>query len=365
MGDDRRGSKRQRTESGNELCRDYNKGTCFRGSRCKFAHPKDEDLEGKRIPFCKDFRYSTCRFRDCLYVHAPELLEKEYLSTGWVPRFVLKHCLERFNLCIQFMKGKGDCDKSDCKYGHSLLGLDLELKDFDFSSQCNHGMSTEQLARQVGLCLEYIKDNCTEEDCKYKHLSPHDAGVGNANTSWSLVREREGNNGYIRPGRGGGLLDNVEGGFQGQFGGGCGGGDDVMMVRRENEMLRMEIMELRKKNEGLQATNQFLLEENANMRMKQQAGGGGSPSSGGYNGGQAGGYSNYGPSSSGGYGGATNVSSGYGGYGGTSAAGAYGGTPAGGYGGAAGGGYNTGGYGGASGGGQGRNAGSNMYSRRF
>jgi len=83
MGDnDRRGSKRQRTESGNELCRDYNKGTCFRGGRCKFAHPKDEDLEGKRIPFCKDFRYSTCRFRDCLYVHAPELLEKEYLSTG-------------------------------------------------------------------------------------------------------------------------------------------------------------------------------------------------------------------------------------------------------------------------------------------
>ena len=97
-----------------------------------------------------------------------------------------------------------------------MLGLDLELKDFDFSSQCNHGMSTEQLARQVGLCLEYIKvcvililmesifyfscfqDNCTEEDCKYKHLSPHDAGVGNANTSWSLVSEREGNNGYIR-----------------------------------------------------------------------------------------------------------------------------------------------------------------------
>lgn len=23
---------------------------------------------------------------------------------GWVPRFVLKHCLERFNLCIQFIK---------------------------------------------------------------------------------------------------------------------------------------------------------------------------------------------------------------------------------------------------------------------
>merc|ERR1719477_183592 len=48
-----------------------------------------------------------------------------------------------------------------------------------------------------------------------------------------------------------------------------------MMIKRDNEMLRTEVIELRKKNEGLKATNQFLLEENANMRMKEQMGGGG------------------------------------------------------------------------------------------
>ena len=30
---ERRGTKRTRTDSGSELCRDYNKGTCFRANR--------------------------------------------------------------------------------------------------------------------------------------------------------------------------------------------------------------------------------------------------------------------------------------------------------------------------------------------
>merc|ERR1719219_621647 len=57
---------------------------------------------------------------------------------------------------------------------------------------------------------------------------------------------------------------------------GMGGGfsrEEFMMIKKDNEMLRMEVMELRKKNEGLKATNQFLLEENANMRMKEHMGG--------------------------------------------------------------------------------------------
>merc|ERR1712042_320401 len=47
------------------------------------------------------------------------------------------------------------------------------------------------------------------------------------------------------------------------------GRDEFLMLKRDNEMLRIEVIELQKKNEGLKATNQFLLEENASMRMKQ------------------------------------------------------------------------------------------------
>merc|ERR1719312_749265 len=66
------------------------------------------------------------------------------------------------------------------------------------------------------------------------------------------------------------------GGGGGPMDGGMGSGfsrEEFMMIKRDNEMLREEVMELRKKNEGLKATNQFLLEENANMRMKEQMGG--------------------------------------------------------------------------------------------
>ena len=100
---------------------------------------------------------------------------------------------------------------------------------------------------------------------------------------------REGDGGYIRPyndlrevGRGGPLLGG-EGGPMGPMmgrggmdgpgiGGGMGmdpsimGGDEILILRKENNMLRMEIEELRKKNDEMLATNRFLLEENATIR---------------------------------------------------------------------------------------------------
>ena len=169
MGDDRRGSKRQRTESGNELCRDYNKGTCFRGSRwalllftliqfwvnvcaldASLLIPRMRTWKEKGFHSAKTFgilragsgivcmytRQSFWRRSTWAQVSQDTLQHTCYVQlcsnwnyvcnisrhvsrprvwilcsaallchiSGWVPRFVLKHCLERFNLCIQFMK---------------------------------------------------------------------------------------------------------------------------------------------------------------------------------------------------------------------------------------------------------------------
>ena len=128
-------------------------------------------------------------------------------------------------------------------------------------------------------------------ECRYKHSSPSQCGVGNDRTTWADVLAREGDGGYIRETRAGGPLlgPGMMGGGGGPMmgGGGMGGGgmdgpgmgggmgmdpsimggDEILILRKENNMLRMEIEELRKKNDGMLATNRFLLEENATIRQ--------------------------------------------------------------------------------------------------
>jgi len=77
----RRPVKRPRNDDEGQICRDFERGTCFRADRCKFKHP-NEDSGVSKIPFCKDFRKGVCKFRECVYVHAPVMLEDEYLNTG-------------------------------------------------------------------------------------------------------------------------------------------------------------------------------------------------------------------------------------------------------------------------------------------
>jgi len=76
--------KRAREEGsgGGQMCRDFEKGICFRGDRCKFSHPSKQETGEMKIAFCTDFRQGTCKFRECIYVHSPPVLEEEYKRTG-------------------------------------------------------------------------------------------------------------------------------------------------------------------------------------------------------------------------------------------------------------------------------------------
>merc|ERR1719402_918664 len=70
----------------------------------------------------------------------------------------------------------------------------------------------------------------------------------------------------------------------GYMDGPMGGGpspQDFMMLQRENSQLRMENEGLRREMDGLKATNKFLLEETANMRLAAKAGGEGGAAAGG------------------------------------------------------------------------------------
>ena len=68
-------------------CKDFIKGVCFRGNKCKYRHT-GEKSEPESVPFCKDFMNERgCHFenengRECSFVHAPMAAVQEYNNTG-------------------------------------------------------------------------------------------------------------------------------------------------------------------------------------------------------------------------------------------------------------------------------------------
>ena len=68
-------------------CKDFIKGVCFRGNKCKYRHT-GEMSEPDTVPFCKDYMNERgCNFendngRECSFIHAPLAAVEEYNKTG-------------------------------------------------------------------------------------------------------------------------------------------------------------------------------------------------------------------------------------------------------------------------------------------
>lgn len=75
------------------LCRHHQRGVCFRGSACLFAHGEEELRDNRKTVLCKFYDQGTCQHGDqCLYAHGveelqtldqPELAEKHPGSFAW------------------------------------------------------------------------------------------------------------------------------------------------------------------------------------------------------------------------------------------------------------------------------------------
>lgn len=71
---------------GNMICRDYQRGVCSRGPKCKFNHPDGMGTEVTNSPMiCRDFQNGKCSRSTCKYLHLSNNEEKIYLRTGQMP----------------------------------------------------------------------------------------------------------------------------------------------------------------------------------------------------------------------------------------------------------------------------------------
>lgn len=79
--------------SGSNICRDFLRKVCHRGTRCKFVHPEDADADDSSTTsarnqdptFCHDFQNSECLRPSCKFLHCTRQEEEAYRSTGRLP----------------------------------------------------------------------------------------------------------------------------------------------------------------------------------------------------------------------------------------------------------------------------------------
>lgn len=186
-----------------QICRDYQRGVCNRGGKCKFSHPDGLGKEIESGPMiCRDFQNGKCSRSTCKYLHISNTEEKVYLRTGQLP-------MRRPPMPV---RGPG----------------------FGFPTRAN---------RSDPICKDFLNNKCTRgSSCKFRHSFEDDKG------------------GYGPPG-GFGFDDYPRKRRRDSYGDG-----DYGHLKEENESLRRQVNDLQKQVSDLKATNEVLLEQNARYR---------------------------------------------------------------------------------------------------
>ncbi|XP_043939607.1 zinc finger CCCH domain-containing protein 10-like isoform X2 [Protopterus annectens] len=235
-----------------DICRDFLRNVCRRGKRCRFRHPdtsevSDMGVKKNELFFCHDFQNKECTRPNCKFIHATKEEEEYCRQTGGLPptlRSVAATGLGRSTadlgkgevpLCRDYLKE--DCQRgAKCKFRHLKRDYEYEPRAIDRLPR-DQALSTINSVRRYERYMvndsHYDEDRFDEHDLVLKRRRIEDARYDTYDYSISTTRTV-----------------------------------DYCILEQENIMLRRRVEELKKQVSNLLATNDFLLEQNAQFRTQ-------------------------------------------------------------------------------------------------
>ncbi|XP_013781032.1 zinc finger CCCH domain-containing protein 10-like [Limulus polyphemus] len=223
-----------------DVCRDFLRNVCRRGRRCKYRHPEtnnDSEDTGRKqeIEFCHDFQNKECNRANCKFLHCTRKEEEFYRATGKLP----EHIQEALSMgrsmppvCKDFLKGF--CRrKRRCKFRHvSVDEYNMEMG--------RRGELPDR--REMGRFEDRFGFDAYEPEPKRRiydgPFSP-------------MERPLRGDVHHLLPNP-----------MPVQH--------DFRLLEEENLILQRKVEELKKQVSELTATNEFLLDQNAQLRISKQ-----------------------------------------------------------------------------------------------
>ncbi|KAH0952160.1 hypothetical protein HN011_011372 [Eciton burchellii] len=274
------------SDSASRICRDFLRNVCHRGKRCKYLHERSEDDPVEEYTFCHDFQNGMCNWPGCKFLHCTESEEKRFRATGELPPHVLNRSKTSNNdksdypLCKDFIKGS--CQRVNCKFRH----WKKEEPQHNLMSPSHHNVSRPQhnfngTSNNIGVNADGRR---YEEDRNFhwQMEDQHNNLVANNGYNTSshptdyigppepkrrivsgetvvhfeappLVGQQHATQPTVTPGYYYPVIPRNEA--------------RAIVLEDENALLRKKIEELKKQVSDLTATNEFLLDQNAQLRM--------------------------------------------------------------------------------------------------
>ncbi|KAJ1160690.1 hypothetical protein NDU88_001184 [Pleurodeles waltl] len=242
-----------------DVCRDFLRNVCYRGSRCRFRHPDasvpDPGVTKNEFIFCHDFQNKECVHLNCKFIHGTRQDEDYYKKTGELPPHLhqkvaanlgllptdLPNSKEEVPICRDYLKG-GCLRGTKCKFRHIQreneckidYNYQFDMKNLNMESMALMQNTFPTVNRPDTFVSPYMINSYQDVGSMLKRRRVEGTQVPVCDYGLAAVRTPE-----------------------------------HRQLEEEAILLRRRVEELKKQVSILQASNEVLLEQNAQFRQHQ------------------------------------------------------------------------------------------------